>query len=55
VMGFSENVMRERLSKLTNTTSSIQTFSLWLIHHGKKHTEIILNTWLLEVKAEQKK
>lgn len=38
--------MRERLQRLTNTAHSIQTLSLWIIHHQQKHADMILNTWL---------
>jgi len=49
-MSFSEK-MHERLSKLSNSTSSIQTLSLWFIYHSFKNSDIILQTWLKEVKA----
>jgi len=44
--GFSEFTMRERLMKLTNTTHSIQTLSMWILHHQKKNADAILDTWL---------
>lgn len=44
--GFSEEMMRQRLQTLSNTTHSIQTLSLWLIHHQRKHANVILTTWL---------
>uniref|UniRef100_A0A914NRG3 CID domain-containing protein n=1 Tax=Meloidogyne incognita TaxID=6306 RepID=A0A914NRG3_MELIC len=44
--GFSESTMRERLMKLTNTTHSIQTLSMWILHHQKKNADAILDTWL---------
>ncbi|KAI1729136.1 cell-cycle alteration and expression-elevated protein in tumor domain-containing protein [Ditylenchus destructor] len=50
--GFSEEMMRERLKKLTNTLHSIQTLSLWIIHHQKKHADVILETWVKEVKEQ---
>ncbi|KAI1721428.1 cell-cycle alteration and expression-elevated protein in tumor domain-containing protein [Ditylenchus destructor] len=50
--GFSEEMMRERLKKLTNTLHSIQTLALWIIHHQKKHADVILETWVKEVKEQ---
>uniref|UniRef100_A0A914N808 CID domain-containing protein n=1 Tax=Meloidogyne incognita TaxID=6306 RepID=A0A914N808_MELIC len=49
--GFSEFTMRERLMKLTNTTHSIQTLSMWILHHQKKNADAILDTWLKEVRS----
>uniref|UniRef100_A0A915MYB7 CID domain-containing protein n=1 Tax=Meloidogyne javanica TaxID=6303 RepID=A0A915MYB7_MELJA len=49
--GFSESTMRERLMKLTNTTHSIQTLSMWILHHQKKNADAILDTWLKEVRS----
>ncbi|KAF7639911.1 CID domain-containing protein [Meloidogyne graminicola] len=48
--GFSEAIMRERLMKLSNTTHSIQTLSMWILHHQKKNADAILDTWLKEVR-----
>jgi hypothetical protein len=48
-MSFSEQIeqtMQDHLHKLTNTTNSIKTLSLWAIHHAKKNADIIVNTWL---------
>ncbi|KAH7729829.1 RNA polymerase II-binding domain containing protein [Aphelenchoides avenae] len=50
--GFTEENMRTRLKKLNNSTQSIQTLSLWLIHHQKKHAQPILKTWLKEVNGQ---
>uniref|UniRef100_A0A1I8B2K9 CID domain-containing protein n=1 Tax=Meloidogyne hapla TaxID=6305 RepID=A0A1I8B2K9_MELHA len=49
--GFSETIMRERLMRLTNTTHSIQTLSMWILHHQKKNADAILDTWLKEVRS----
>lgn len=41
--------MRERLQRLSNTAHSIQTLSMWILHHQKKNADAILETWLKEV------
>uniref|UniRef100_A0A915CNX7 CID domain-containing protein n=1 Tax=Ditylenchus dipsaci TaxID=166011 RepID=A0A915CNX7_9BILA len=47
--GFSEESMSERLRRLTSACQSVQTLSMWIIHHQKKHADDILSTWLKEV------
>lgn len=44
--GISETSIRERLQKITNTAQSIQTLSIWILHHQKKHADLILDIWL---------
>jgi regulator of Ty1 transposition protein 103 len=51
--GFSESTMRERLQKLSNTAHSIQTLSMWILHHQKKNADAILDTWLKVYKNYQ--
>ncbi|XP_064610444.1 regulation of nuclear pre-mRNA domain-containing protein 1B-like isoform X1 [Liolophura sinensis] len=53
---FSDQNFAKKLSDLNNTQQSIQTLSLWLIHH-RKHAKSIVNVWyreLLTVRASQK-
>lgn len=49
--GFSEVAMRERLSKLRPQQDSINTLSMWLMHHHR-HTDEIIQIWLKEVRKE---
>ena len=42
--GFSEAVLEKKLGELNNSQQSIQTLSLWLIHHRKHHAAIV-KTW----------
>ncbi|EYC40906.1 hypothetical protein Y032_0590g386 [Ancylostoma ceylanicum] len=49
--GFSEASMRERLAKLRPQQDSINTLSLWLMHHHK-HMDDIVQIWLKEVRKE---
>ncbi|KAF0298964.1 Regulation of nuclear pre-mRNA domain-containing protein 1B [Amphibalanus amphitrite] len=52
---FSTAVFVKKLGELNNTTPSIQTLSLWLIHH-RKHASTIVQTWKKEVlRAPSKK
>lgn len=44
--GFSVELMRQKLGKLNATPESIQTLSLWLLHHQKHHADEITATWL---------
>ncbi|KAJ8303029.1 hypothetical protein KUTeg_019425 [Tegillarca granosa] len=45
---FSDNNFAKRLSELNNTQQSIQTLSLWLIHH-RKHSKTIVQVWFREM------
>lgn len=47
--GFTEAALERKLSELNNSQQSIQTLSLWLIHH-RKHHRTIVNVWLRELK-----
>ncbi|XP_064467042.1 regulation of nuclear pre-mRNA domain-containing protein 1B-like [Ornithodoros turicata] len=47
--GFTEAALERKLSELNNSQQSIQTLSLWLIHH-RKHHRTIVNVWLKELK-----
>lgn len=45
---FTESGLVKKLSELNPSQQSIQTLSLWLIHH-RKHHSIIVKTWLKEL------
>ncbi|GAB1609343.1 regulation of nuclear pre-mRNA domain-containing protein 1B-like [Argonauta hians] len=45
---FSDNNFGKKLSELNNTQQSIQTLSLWLIHH-RKHSKSIVQVWFREL------
>ncbi|XP_077542539.1 regulation of nuclear pre-mRNA domain-containing protein 1B [Haemaphysalis longicornis] len=47
--GFTENALERKLAELNNSQQSIQTLSLWLIHH-RKHHKTIVHVWLRELK-----
>lgn len=46
---FSEAALEKKLSELSNSQQSVQTLSLWLIHH-RKHSRTIVNVWSNELK-----
>lgn len=46
--GFTVSALAKKLSELNETAISIQQLSLWLVHH-KKHSSIIVETWLEEL------
>lgn len=46
--GFTENALVKKLEDLNASQQSIQTLSLWLIHH-RKHHQIIVKTWFREL------
>jgi len=53
--GFSENALVKKLNELNSTQQSIQTLSLWVIHH-RKHARTIVQVWQTElIKAKTKK
>ncbi|XP_075872301.1 regulation of nuclear pre-mRNA domain-containing protein 1A-like isoform X1 [Nelusetta ayraudi] len=49
---FSEAALEKKLSELSNSQQSVQTLSLWLIHH-RKHSRTIVGVWLNELKKAQ--
>ncbi|KAM4891377.1 regulation of nuclear pre-mRNA domain-containing protein 1B isoform 3-T3 [Sylvia borin] len=53
---FSESALEKKLSELSNSQQSVQTLSLWLIHH-RKHAGPIVAVWHRELRkvAEEKK
>jgi len=46
---FSEDNFVKKLGDLNNSQQSIQTLSLWLIHH-RKHSKTIVEIWMKELK-----
>ncbi|XP_043074377.1 zinc transporter 4 isoform X2 [Puntigrus tetrazona] len=49
---FSEPALEKKLSELSNSQQSVQTLSLWLIHH-RKHSKTIVKVWHSELKKAQ--
>ncbi|CAG9089277.1 unnamed protein product [Plutella xylostella] len=53
--GFTENALIRKLQELNSSQQSIQTLSLWLIHHRKHHAAVV-KTWHKELlKAKDSK
>lgn len=53
--GFTESAFIKKLADLNTSTQSIQTLSLWLIHHRKHYTSVV-KIWLRElIKAKESK
>ncbi|XP_049625671.1 regulation of nuclear pre-mRNA domain-containing protein 1A [Suncus etruscus] len=46
---FSETALEKKLSELSNSQQSVQTLSLWLIHH-RKHSRPIVTVWERELR-----
>ncbi|XP_041702424.1 regulation of nuclear pre-mRNA domain-containing protein 1B [Coregonus clupeaformis] len=46
---FSESALEKKLSELSNSQQSVQTLSLWIIHH-RKHSPLIVKVWHRELK-----
>jgi len=46
---FSENIFVKKLLDLNNSQQSIQTLSLWLIHH-RRHSKIIVDVWIKQLR-----
>ncbi|KAM9444959.1 regulation of nuclear pre-mRNA domain-containing protein 1B isoform 2-T2 [Clarias gariepinus] len=46
---FSESALEKKLSELSNSQQSVQTLSLWIIHH-RKHSSAIVRVWHKELK-----
>lgn len=45
---FSAAALDKKFGDLTNTQQSVQTLSLWIIHH-RKHCKTIVQNWLKEL------
>ncbi|RNA41091.1 regulation of nuclear pre-mRNA domain-containing 1B-like isoform X1 [Brachionus plicatilis] len=52
-MSFSEASLQKKFAELTNTQQSVQTLSLWLIHH-RKNSKTIVSTWYKELTGNPK-
>ncbi|KAJ8257308.1 hypothetical protein GJAV_G00184200 [Gymnothorax javanicus] len=50
---FSESALEKKLSDLSNSQQSVQTLSLWIIHH-RKHSSHIVRVWHRELKKAKK-
>ncbi|XP_039205233.1 regulation of nuclear pre-mRNA domain-containing protein 1A isoform X2 [Crotalus tigris] len=48
---FSESALERKLSELSNSQQSVQTLSLWLIHH-RKHSPLIVTVWERELRKD---
>lgn len=46
--GFTDSVFIKKLGDLNNSSQSIQTLSLWLIHH-RKHYSTVVKIWIREL------
>ncbi|XP_061544338.1 regulation of nuclear pre-mRNA domain-containing protein 1B isoform X1 [Phycodurus eques] len=46
---FSETALEKKLSELSSSQQSVQTLSLWIIHH-RKHSGLIVKVWHRELK-----
>lgn len=46
--GFTESAFVKKLLELNNSSQSIQTLSLWLIHHRKHHAQVV-KIWYREL------
>ncbi|XP_029419125.1 regulation of nuclear pre-mRNA domain-containing protein 1A [Nannospalax galili] len=50
---FSEAALEKKLSELSNSQQSVQTLSLWLIHH-RKHSRPIVTVWERELRRGER-
>ncbi|ELT88876.1 hypothetical protein CAPTEDRAFT_41605, partial [Capitella teleta] len=46
---FSEGNLHKKLQELNGSQQSIQTLSLWLIHH-RKHAKAIVEVWMKDLR-----
>lgn len=51
--GFTESALSKKLNDLNASQQSIQTLSLWLIHH-RKHYPAIVKMWAAEISKGNK-
>lgn len=49
---FTDSALEKKLSELNGSQQSIQTLSLWLIHH-RKHHKTIVQVWFRELKKSK--
>lgn len=52
-MSFSESSLLKKLQELNSSQQSVQTLSLWLIHH-RRFSKIVVNTWLKQLQLTPK-
>ena len=52
-MSFSDSSLLKKLQELNSTQQSVQTLSLWLIHH-RKYAKTVVNTWLRQLEHASK-
>ena len=50
--GFTQQTFEKKLNDLNSSQQSIQTLSLWLIHH-RKHFKVIVQTWFNQLKKSE--
>jgi regulator of Ty1 transposition protein 103 len=50
---FTEQALIKKLADLNTSSQSIQTLSLWLIHHRKHHSTIV-SVWFKELQKGKK-
>jgi regulator of Ty1 transposition protein 103 len=51
---FTESGLVKKLQELNSSQQSIQTLSLWLIHH-RKHNGLVIKTWYRELQKGKQK
>lgn len=49
---FTDSALEKKLAELNGSQQSIQTLSLWLIHH-RKHHKTIVQVWFRELKKSK--
>lgn len=49
---FTESALLKKLSEINASQQSIQTLSLWLIHHRKHHAAIV-KVWFKELQKSE--
>ena len=47
---YSSELLQEKLSRLNSTQESIETLSLWIIHH-KQYASTSISTWMEDMKS----
>lgn len=52
-MSFSESSLLKKLQELNSSQQSVQTLSLWLIHH-RRFSKIVVSTWLKQLQLTPK-
>ena len=47
---YSSELLQEKLSRLNSTQESIETLSLWIIHH-KQYASTSISTWMEDMRS----